>query len=275
MKRHVFAMFLVLLSWHLYAPPNCEIYKSDKACYQSCHEAWKAIRYHQGSYTSQEHFNKSIALCSTFPYSYMEKAVPYLKRGLFIEWKKLIDRAVELDPEQYLGYRGWCRLQFLRDYEGAINDIETLKSITDYDIGYCQTGDYHLNIALAYCYKEIGAYGKAKALYDAEQRVPNYSPGLFDYYHYGVLEFELGNYNKALAYFDQQIVFNDDLAECYFFKALSHKGLNQIDDYSANLEKAKNYYQRGKILTDTYTEPLNKIYLKDILDEMKNLDPNH
>ena len=128
MKKGVTLFVLFLLSWKLYAPPNCEIYKKNISCYKSCSQAMKAIRYSQGSYKSQQHFKKSIDMCPTFSYSYMEKAVPYLKRGLFIEWKKMIDTAVELSPKEYLGYRGWCRLQFLRDYEGAIKDIEELKS---------------------------------------------------------------------------------------------------------------------------------------------------
>jgi len=72
--------------------------------------------------------------------------------------KKMIDKAVELDPEKYLGYRGWCRLQFLRDYKGAIKDIEELKSLVSYDIGACQTGDYHLNIVLTLCYQKLKRY---------------------------------------------------------------------------------------------------------------------
>jgi tetratricopeptide (TPR) repeat protein len=197
----------------------------------------------------------------------MEKAVPFLKRGQFIEWKEMIDKAVELSPEEYLGYRGWCRLQFLRDYEGAIRDIEKLKSLANYDIGYCQTGDYHLNIALALCYKMKGDFEKARELIIHHLNSENYSEGLYDYYHFGVLEYETGNFEEAIKYFDKQIEVNDYLGETYFYKALTHKELNQFELYSQNLKKAENYYRKGKIRTDTYTETIDKIYLIDILEE--------
>ena len=142
MKKVLFLGFSLLIFHNLYAPPNCNFYNSDKNCYESCQLALQAIRYYQGSWQSQEYFDKSIDLCD-FAYSYMEKGVPYLKRGDFIKWKALIDKAVELDPNEYLGYRGWCRLQFLRDYDGAISDIEQLLELNQYDIGYNQNGDYH------------------------------------------------------------------------------------------------------------------------------------
>lgn len=267
MKKIITLIALFLFSLNLYAPPNCEIYKADDNCYKSCKEAMKAIKYRQGSYKSQKHFKQSIASCPNVAYPYMEKAVPYLKRGLFIEWKAMIDKAVELSPEEYLGYRGWCRLQFLRDYEGAIQDIETLKSLVNYDIGYCQTGDYHLNVALALCYKEIGNLEHAREIFLQYINSEDYSDGLYDYYHLGVLEFEDGNFRAAINYLDQQIKTNDYLGETYYYKALAHHKLNQLDLYTQNLEKAENYYRKGRIRTDIYTEMIDQVYLIDILKE--------
>lgn len=267
MKKYATLFLLLLFGINLYAPPNCEVYKADDSCYKSCKQAWRAIRYKQGSYQSQQYFDRSIDLCEGFAYSHMEKAVPYLKRGLFIEWKKLIDRAVELDPQEYLGYRGWCRLQFLRDYEGTIQDIEQLKSLVKYDIGYCQTGDYHLNIVLALCYRELGQVEKARQLYLEHINSENYVTSLYDYYHLGVLEYESGNYQLALNYLDQQITINGDLGETYYFKALAHKALGQTDLYTKNISIAEQHYINGKMRTDSYTETIDKIYLSEILAE--------
>lgn len=274
MKKTLTLLLGLLLYWNLYAPPNCELYKEHAACYRACNEAMMAIRFEQGSYQSQQYFDQSIASYPDFAYSYMEKGVPFLKRGLFVEWKKLIDKAVELSPEEYLGYRAWCRFQFLRDYEGYIADIEQLKSLVNYDIGHCQTGDYHLNIVLAICYKEIGDYDKARALFLEQLNSKNYSVGSYDYYHLGVLEYQTGQYEKAIAYLDQQIEMNDYLAETYYFKALAYKKLNQLDLYAQQLAKAEDYYRKGNFRIDTYVEMPDKIYLLDILDEKDVLESN-
>lgn len=267
MKKGIIFLAFLLLTLNLYAPPNCEIYKNDENCYKACKKAMRAIRYKQGSYQSQQYFEQSHELCSTFAYSYMQKAVPYLKRGLFVEWKAMIDKAVELAPEEYLGYRGWCRLQFLRDYEGAIKDIEQLKKLVDYDIGDCQTGDYHLNIALALCYKEMGEFNKARDLFEEQISSDNYFQGLYDFYHFGVLEYEAGNYKKAIEYLEKQVEFNDYFGETYYFIAMANKKLEKFDAYQQNLLKSEEYYKQGKVRKDTYTETMDKIYLIDILEE--------
>lgn len=267
MRKWITVIIVVCLVSPLLAPPNCEIYKEDQLCYEACQEAMTAIRFPQGYYKSQEHFDRSIELCPTLAYSWMEKAVPYLKRGLFVEWKALIDQAVALDPAEYLGYRGWCRLQFLRDYEGAIEDIDQLKSLVKYDIGYCQTGDYHLNFAQAFCYKALGDFDLARALMTEQLNSKNYSKGLYDFYHLGVLEYETGHYETAVDYFTQQIEFNDHLAGTHFYLALTQKALGNIEAYTHHLNKAEVFYDSGKVLTDPYTEPFDKVYLMDILEE--------
>ena len=268
------AVFLFAIE-DLYAPPNCEIYRDDKNCYQSCNSALRAIRYQQGSWQSQKHFDKSIAKCSTFAYSYMEKAVPYLKRGDFIGWKELIDKAVELSAEEYLGYRGWCRLQFLRDYRGAIQDIEELLSLVTYDIGYCQTGDYHLEIALALCYKETGDNKKAEELILTKLEEDDYHLGFYDYYHLGVIQYEQGKYEEAIISFQRQIEVNDYLAETYYYLALAYQANSDQERYEINLEKAEKYYLEGKYRTDGYCRPVDKIYLADIEKEKRQPTQQH
>ncbi len=268
MKKLGITILLLACTILLFAPPNCEVYRGDKKCFEACEEAMLAIRYRQGSYTSQVHFDKSIALCESFAYSYMEKGVPFLKRGQFIAWKKLIDKAVELEPTAYLGYRGWCRLQFLRDYEGAIADIEELKSMVNYDIGFCQTGDYHLNIALALCYKEIGEVEKARALFQEHIIDSGYGATIFDYYHWGVLEYEAGNYALAIDYLNRQIAMNDYMGETYYYLALAQKEMNHMKEYAKAIQKAKEYYLNERVRRDTYTETIDKIYLVDIEKEL-------
>ena len=76
------------------------------------------IRYWQGSSQSQQHFNRSIELCLVL--------VPRIWKGSALPEKgkpsngKMIDKAVELEPQEYLGYRGWVPASVSEDYEGAM-----------------------------------------------------------------------------------------------------------------------------------------------------------
>lgn len=261
---------LLLFKTILLSAPNCYVFKEDDNCYSACKEVEEAVRYPQGSFMSQKHFDRSIELCPTFAYSYMEKAVPYLKRGDFITWKKLIDKAVELKPADYLGYRGWCRYQFLKDYQGAIEDIEQLEELSKYDIGYSQNGDYHLIIAKALAYKGMGEKNKALDIIKAQLAKSDYTPMSYDYFHLGVLELEVGDTASAVASLKKQIEINDYLAETYFYLAIASKKGQRLTDYQNYLHKAKMFYETGKFRTDAYVETADKIYYSDIIAEMNS-----
>ena len=269
-KRAIFTLVVLVTTQVVLAQPNCNIYKwnNDTLCYQACLEAMQAIEFSQGSKKSQVHFDKAIDMCPTFDYAYFEKAVLYLKRGMFVQWKLLIDKAVLLNPREHLGYRGWCRYQFLRDYEGAIKDIEKLDSLIDYDIGYSINGDYHLNIARALCYKGIGEKKKAIEIIEKQLSVEKYAPLSYDYLHLGILKFETGDYSAALSHLNRQIEINDYLAETYYYAALTHKAMNNEEEYRINIQRARQYYLEKKKMVDPYTNPMDKVYLEEIEREI-------
>jgi len=267
--KKLIALVLTSVPLSSFAPPNCNIYKDNEPCYNACLEAKKAIMHSQGSKPSQMHFDKSIEWCSTFDYSYYEKAVPYAKRGLMREWKIMIDKAVELDPEEHLGTRGWYHYFFMRNYDLAIKDIDKLDSMSDYDIGYTGNGKYHLNIMKALCYKGIGDKVKAVEIIEEQLVTENYEPMLYDYLHLGVLYMETERYEDAKTALKKQIEIND-VAEPYYYLSLTELQLGNVEAYHTNLEKSLDYYERGYTLTDPYTHQMDKIFKETIESELNN-----
>ncbi len=261
--KQLFLFAALLYSAVSNAQINCNVYKDDSACFKACELSEKAADY-QGYASSQQDFDKVIELCPTFDYAYFEKAVPYLKRGLFIEWKKLIDKAVALNPMGHLGYRGWCRYQFLRDYDGAIEDLEKLDALTEFDIGHSVNGDYHLKIALALCYKAIGQPEKGIAIIEAHKNSKDYVLGPYDELHLGVMKLLTKDLQGAVKAFNTQIAYNDFQAENYYYLALINKELNRPEEVISNLQKAKSFYQAAKHLNDPYTHHADRVFLEQI-----------
>jgi len=270
MKRGLFILFIIS-PLYTYSQPNCNVYKTNnnQPCFEACVTATEGEA-GQGTKASQLQFDKAIELCPSFDYAYFEKAVPYLKRGDFITWRKLIDRAVELNPTGHLGYRGWCKYQFVRDYRGAIKDLEKLDSLISYDIGYSINGDYQLNIAKALCYKALGQKSKAVEIIENQLAQKGYTPMTYDYLHLGVLKMETGDTNGGIEYLKKSIAFNDYLAEPYYYLGLIYKRQNLTKESKENMEKAKTYYLKGYKRFDPYTHPMDKVYLADIERELKN-----
>jgi len=263
--RIILPIFAIMLTGSVSAQPNCNIYKMDNdlACYEACNKATEAETY-QGTMESQRAFDEAIRLCPKLDYAYIEKSVPYLKRGDFVTWKKIIDQGVEINPRRNLGYRAWCRYQFIRDYQGAIKDFELLEKLNGSNLGYSQNGDYHLTIVKGLCYRGIGDNIRARAIIKAQLSVTNYSPMPFDYLHLGIIEFDLKNFDAAIENFQKSIAHSDYLADPYYYLALICKRQNSPTESKANMLKAKAYYSKGYVRKDSYTTPMDKVFLSDI-----------
>jgi len=267
----LFLLIIFLLTFlKIYAQPNCEAFKhyGDELKYKACKAAEKRNGHYQFSRKYQEALDDALAIDSTFAFAYRAKSTAYLKSGDFITWKKLIDKAVKYDPKEELFYRASCRYQFFRDYTGAIEDIERLDSLINYDIGYSQNGDYHLHIIRALSYRAIGKPTKAITIIEQQFQDSSYMIGIYDYLHLGVLKFEIGNYEEAIDSLKKQAAEND-IAENRYYIALAYKQLGDQQQYLENLMLAKEKYQIQKKMFDPYVQKMDQIYLEDIENELK------
>lgn len=265
MKQFLFIILASLIPSFSFAQDNCNIFLNagDSCRYKACKFYEEAPSYFQLRKEYHEIIDEAIAICPDYAVLYKYKSTAYLKTGDFITWKRLIDKAVALNPKENLDYRGWCRFQFFRDYEGAIKDIERLDSLVDYDIGYCQNGYYHLNIAKGLCYKMMGEQDKAIQIISQQIKKDTAVVGLFDYLHLGVLLLEKEEFAAALNAFGKQSTINE-LAENCYYKALAYKGMKQLDQKKHYLQKAKALYLSKRYMFDVFTHQIDKIYLKDM-----------
>lgn len=274
--KHLFFYIILFFFTKTIAQQNCEAFKisGNILKYNACKKAEKANNYYQFSKEFQEILDQSINIDSTYAPAYREKSVAYLKSGDFINWKKLIDKAVKYEPKENLGYRGWCRYQFFRDYKGAINDIETLDKLVNYDIGESVNGDYHLNIAKALCYKALGNKIKAIEIIENQLNNKNHYVGLYDYLHLGVLYLETNQYENAEKVFKKQES-EYDFAENQFYLALTYKAIKNSTEYKECLKNAKKLFLDQLKMQDPYTHQMDKIYLEQIEIEIKMANKNH
>ena len=268
-------LILLLLQFSflsVFTQPNCNAFKfyGEALKHKACNKAMEIKGHYQFSKKYQTVLDKSIAIDSTFDYAYWAKSIAYLKSGDFVTWKKLIDKAVEYKPKEHLGYRGWCRFQFFRDYRGAIKDIEKLDSLVDYDIGHSQNGTYHLNIAKGLCYKATGEKEKAIEIIKNQIKLNEHEDfiGAYDYLHLGVLYLETKRFEKAIEMFKKQSQTYEIAENQYYLAEACLKLENWIENISC-LEKAKSLYIEQRKMTDPYTNPMDKIYLGNIESELK------
>lgn len=258
-QRYYLSFLLLIVYTNTIAQVNCNAIEGED-CKKAC-ELYNQASDLQGFRASQEGFDRAIELCPDFSNAYMEKAVPYLKNGDLATWKILIDKAVALDPKRHLGYRGWCKFQFLRDYKGAVLDLEELKKYYPEDLGRSQNGDYNLDVVKAMSYSALGQKEKASGIIERLLTTRGYVKGMFDHYQLGVTYFEQGKYDKALENFEKQSK-EYDFAENIYFKSKVSKIRNK--DYLDLKMLALKTYDAGKTMKDGYTHHFNKVYRKQI-----------
>ena len=263
-QKVLFILFLNSLQPVAYSQ-NCNVFLSegDTCKYEACRYLENAPRVYQFSRQYQLNYDGAIKICPDYDYAYKNKSTPYLKSGDFLTWKKLMDKAVALNPKEHLSYRGWCRFQFFNDYAGAIKDIELLDDLVAYDIGYSQNGTYHLNVAKALCYKQLGQVAKALQILIEQINQPNYSVGLFDYLHLGVMQLALENYEAAEQAFDAQSAENELAENQYYLAQMAIKKSDKAKA-KAHLIKAKDLYLVNRFMFDPYTHQVDKVYLLEI-----------
>jgi len=269
MKKYILLLVIILSHTIVSGQLNCELLKDDSKCYKACQLYNQEGMHQQGSYASQKHLSDAIELCPTLSNAYFEKSVAFLKRGKFIEWKELMDKAVELEPEQHLSYRAWCQFAFLHNYEETIKDLNKLSEIKGTPfIGVGQSGDYDLRMVLALSYKFTNRKRKAIDIIETTMADKDYYVGLYDYLHLGVLYLESNELEKAVKSFQKQIEENE-LAEVYYYLSKTLLKLDKRTDAKTNVDKAYQFYKNGRKMHSNYYEFSDQIYEQDIIDLKK------
>jgi len=258
-------VLIIVFGQNISKAQNCNafLYQKDTLQYEACLIAEDAYAYYQYSREYQEILDKAIEKCPHFSYAYLNKSIAYLKSGDFITWKHLIDKAVEYNFRENIGYRGWCKFQFFRDYQGAIDDIESLEAASKGNIGYSAGGQYHLKVAKALCYKQLGNVDKAISIMEQYMLDITNQISVFDHLHLGVLYLKTSAYDKAITHFNLQSALNE-LAENQYYLALCHQKMGNVALFSEHIAKAKEMYARNQKMVFHYTAPIDRVYLEEI-----------
>jgi tetratricopeptide (TPR) repeat protein len=263
-------LWIIIFVQNISTAQNCNVflYQKDTLQYEACLIAEDAYQYYQYSREYQEILDKAIEKCPHFSYAYLNKSTAYLKSGDFITWKYLIDKAVEYDTRENIGYRGWCKFQFFRDYQGAIDDIESLEAASKGNIGYSAGGQYHLKVAKALCYKQLGDVHKAITIMEEYMVDTTLQVSVFDHFHLGVMYLEIADYDNAITQLNLQSAQND-LAENQYYLALCYQKMGNDTLFNEHIAKAKEMYLRNQKMVFHYTEPIDRVYLKEIESAME------
>ncbi|PTX64143.1 hypothetical protein C8N46_101754 [Kordia periserrulae] len=193
------------------------------------------MQHYQGTEESINAFARAVELDPTHAESWRELSIPFLKRGMPHLWKPYIDKAVELDPITWQGYRGYNYLWFYRDYKSAIADFDATDTLTPNftDAPQGHSVDYWRGIA----YLGLKEYDNCIAYFDKHIQKETEETGEDWVEHEAFLYRGIAHYEKnktqfhsiynpkifeaALNDFNTILKYNSDFADANYYKALT------------------------------------------------------
>jgi len=259
----------------LQGQPNCAYYYPEGSdCRTACFMIERVFLHPQGSWQSQQGIDGVLRLCPEFAYGWQQKSIPFLKRGDYATWRKYLDKAVEIEPTTYLGYRAGCLFDALHDYTNCLADLERLENLTkSKNVGMNPGGELDLRIIKALCLRELGK--KEACLETFEETIRNneekQNVGNFEYFYFGTTLYHSGRYEDALVWLKKQETMYKRFAETSFYLACVYEKMKQPELAKAYLLEAEKNYKDGFIRKDPYQISWpDQIYLKDILTKLNS-----
>ena len=205
--------------------------------------------------------------------AYMSRSVSYNKRGDNAVAFAMLNKAVELNPIQNLGYRAFVKLYMMHDYDGALNDCLQLDSLASNSKPAVWGEDMDQVIGL--CYLQINDYKNAKLyLNNSISRITKRngkkwnSPRTFLYLGISLLKDKL--YKQAIEVFDELIGLNPNYSEAYYYKAKSYYEQSDVINAKNSLQECKRKFEKYGIEKNAYFEMPYQIYFS-MLSDLSNL----
>ena len=226
----------------------------------------------QGATQEQWCFERALQADPSFAEAWMQKSVSHTKRAQYAEGFRLLNKAVELKPAQYLGYRGYVKLYMLHDYDAAIDDFMRLDALTP-NVRDAPWGEdiYHV---LGLAHKQKGKLEEAAYFFDKSIELTTQEQGedwvnVQTFFYNGLVQFQLGDTSQALYNLDKALQHSDKFSEAYFHRGLALISLNKRGEACSNFKKSLQLFKTGYVYNNPYYEIPDQLYLSDIEEALK------
>ncbi len=201
-----------------------------------------------------------------------EVATSHFKAGEYAPAIRYINKAVELDPKTWLGYRAFMKCIFMKDYANAIQDFKQALTLKN---GYYQMDHtYHFYIAISYLkisQLDSADYYMAQSL---KIQMPDGkgSGHHLDWLYWGLIKHQQKDYGKAIEYYDKSLGLFSQFPDPLYYKALILRKKKKHKEANELLEKAEKALKQGyKINEDNevYVNYPFQITLHEVQEALK------
>lgn len=197
---------------------------------------------------SQDYQLALDAIVKDYPrsaYAWQQKAMPLFKQGKYEVAMPLLDKAVDLDPKQYMDYRAFMKCIFAKNYTEAIKDFEAAKALS----GNSYVMDHTYDFYIALCYLQLGRFIEAEKTLETDKEAlaakSSVEPHFLDVFYLGIAKYELGKFEAAVAEFDKALKTYPEFSDAEYYKFLCLHKLGRGKEADVLLRKAIADYKNG------------------------------
>jgi tetratricopeptide (TPR) repeat protein len=216
-----------------------------------------------------------IAACPNIAYAYQQKAMPLIKCGDYAQAFPLIDKAVALDANQWLAYRGFLKGIFTKDYAGALADFRRIAQLKPNG----REMDHTYAFFAGLCNLEMGNYKQAEADFNEDMRQQIGADGRGEIhfntlYYAGLRALKQQQYPQAQAYLERCLKAYAQHPEGNYYLALAHQAQGQKAAARQHLDTAQRALIGGYRLNEDnifYTNYPGQITEYEVAQAMKGL----
>ncbi|MBX2829093.1 MAG: tetratricopeptide repeat protein [Flavobacteriaceae bacterium] len=231
-------LLLLFATPSLYSQGNCTIYPEGSEEREACQLCHQAIEFPQGSRESQILFDQAIEIGPNYAWAYYQKSIPYLKRGFLTEGLAILNKAVALNPLDYLCYRAYWYWQY-KNYELCVNDLETYYAMPNAFIQQTPGGEKNMKNILALAYAKTNRLSQGIDI--MEKHINSFETDsdidLTDYHTLGVLYFKSNQFEKAIEAFQKQLSLIE-ITDTHYFLGLTFEKTQNYSEALVALNKA-------------------------------------
>ncbi|MDR6919206.1 tetratricopeptide repeat protein [Chryseobacterium sp. 2987] len=175
---------------------------------------------------------------------WQQKAMPLFKQRKYELGMTYLDKAVELDTtNHYREYRAFIKCIFQKSYLEALHEFEELSKVNQDGV----VMDHTYSFWMALCCLQLNKFGLSKqymekgVAFGKKHNIVN----PYEMFYLGIIEYETGNYSKAIEYLNASLLHYKNFADAKYYKALALAKMNKQEEAEKLFRESEKNFKEG------------------------------
>ncbi|PSL42690.1 tetratricopeptide repeat protein [Chitinophaga niastensis] len=210
-----------------------------------------AWHYHYFSKEWQLYLDSALAVLPDEAEFWQLKAMPYFKQRKYEVGMVYLDKAVQLNPAEYLDYRAFIKCIFQKSYHAAIADFEAAERLSTHQ----GVMDHSYSFYIGLSYLQLNQYDSARyylqqCMTERQQQCKE-APMHFLYdFYMGIADYETAQYDSAITHFNMALRHYPDFSDASYYKAICLIKLNRQEEAKLSMVKSIHDYKQGYTINE-------------------------